>query len=953
MRAGRMASGVGMNLPDYRRLATAQKLPVAYVDFVLSPHKSVSAAFALAPTDAERAIVAQIHKDAVAATMGYVETLLGHTRKGAAGRDGTEAGSIGWVRFAHYTARPTAETVQQDREGRDYTAFHRVPIRAPDFQLHDHTIVFNAVQTASKVGAMDLDRLDGLVHEVGAVYQAFVAAGARRHGIDVARDGAAARFTAVPAHVSAHFSKRHAEGREAAAAYAAAQGLDWDSLSEKQRAAMLDAGTEERKRRKDESTLGNFDDWKRQAREQLGYQHRSVLRLDEVKPEITPEQRLELAYRNAQPLLAEAFARNAKLGGDRVRAIAAQAMIETGLRDTSEIGALTRLFRERGVHLDGADKPATALLWGEDVAVRGKQRISVTTSKHVDEERALVDMAKAARGAKAPLIDKAALEQAIEARGLTLNPDQRAAVETIAGGSRLEVVIAAAGAGKSKAILPPLVDSWAAQGRAVYGVAQAWKHSAGGLDGSGIGSERLLSIASLLKREREGQLELGPSSVVVVDEVGRLGVRETLSLLELRARVGFQLVMLGDPKQCAAVEAGSPIDLLGKATPMPEVLTTVRQRTEREREIAGLFREGQASAALEMKRADKTVELVAGGRERTVQRVASLWRERMEANRDNLGFSLSISAPSNAEARAVSLAIRAGRLARGEIGADQIVLPAIDKNSRETYDLTLSIGDKVRLFDRVTDASRPKGSPRVVLGSNGDVVEVLALSGRGMTVRAENGKQGLVEWARLRPDGERNGRVRLALGYALTIDTAQGITSSEHIAALPSGTRAVPVGKHYVAGSRHRETTWLVIDEASERRQISRSRPLGGDQIIRHEDVWTQVAANMGRRSDKANATDFVRSAVNLQRGATQDLQAGRAEQEGRENVGLDTTTARPWLDRLRLRADVARVVQHATPARVTQISKTFAELVVRTAAHGQALIGHLQERTRYRGIER
>ena len=267
--------------------------------------------------------------------------------------------------------------------------------------------------------------------------------------------------------------------------------------------------------------------------------------------------------------MAEEFARSAKLGGDRVRAIAAQAMIETGLRDTSEIGALTRLFRKRGVHLDGPDQPATALLWGEDVAVRGKQRISVTTSKHVDEERALVELGTAAHGAKAPLIDKAVLQQAIEARGLTLNPDQRAAIDTIANGSRLEIVIAAAGAGKSKAILPPLVDSWAAQGRAVYSVAQAWKHSAGGLDGSGIEPERLLSIASFLKRERDGKLELTANSVVVVDEVGRLGVRETLSLLELSVRTGLQLVMLGDPKQCAAVEAGSPVDLLARAMPTP------------------------------------------------------------------------------------------------------------------------------------------------------------------------------------------------------------------------------------------------------------------------------------------------------------------------------------------------------------------------------------------------
>jgi hypothetical protein len=49
------------------------------------------------------------------------------------------------------------------------------------------------------------------------------------------------------------------------------------------------------------------------------------------------------------------------------------------------------------------------------------------------------------------------------------------------------------------------------------------------------------------------------------------------------------------------------------AEAVPEILTTRRQRTEREREIAGLFREGKAAEALAMKREDGTAEAVPGG----------------------------------------------------------------------------------------------------------------------------------------------------------------------------------------------------------------------------------------------------------------------------------------------------------------------------------------------------
>jgi len=92
----------------------------------------------------------------------------------------------------------------------------------------------------------------------------------------------------------------------------------------------------------------------------------------------------------------------------------------------------------------------------------------------------------------------------------------------------------------------------------------------------------------------------------------------------LQERTGAQIVMVGDPKQCQSIEAGPVIDLFRRAVgaeAIPEILTSIRQRTEREREITSLFRAGRAPEALEMKQQDGTAELVAGGRQATVQRV--------------------------------------------------------------------------------------------------------------------------------------------------------------------------------------------------------------------------------------------------------------------------------------------------------------------------------------------
>jgi hypothetical protein len=70
-----------------------------------------------------------------------------------------------------------------------------------------------------------------------------------------------------------------------------------------------------------------------------------------------------------------------------------------------------------------------------------------------------------------------------------------------------------------------------------------------------------------------------------------------------------------------------------------------------------------------------------------------------------------------------------------------------------------------------------------------------------------------VEWRRL-ADRE-TGLLMLGFGHALTIDAAQGITSDEHINALPRGRSGVTAFTSYVAESRGSGTTWTVISEGA------------------------------------------------------------------------------------------------------------------------------------------
>jgi hypothetical protein len=912
--AGRRADGSELDLAAYERGVTASRTRIGYIDLCFSADKSLSVAWAFAPTEAERNIIAQVHRDAVDSAVRYVAAEIGHVRKGKAGKDGTEPGHVAWILFDHYASRSTVEVARTDEHGRPYTELLTMKA-AGDPQLHTHVAVPNVVLTATgRVGAMDLDVLEGRVREFGAYYQAHVATNLRRHGVEVVLDErtGAARLAAIPDRVRDAFSKRTRDGTEAAREYASGLGLDWDALSPERKTGLIKGGTQkhklaktegmsdedreafERGARKDDK--GDFAAWQRQAAA-MGWEHQGVLQPDQVRPERSRDERLEHAYQTALRLLEKEWERRARMDGEDLRVVAARALVASGVEEAADIGSITRAFATRGVRQAGQD---TSLIWGEDVPVRGKARIGVTTALHEVQEEELVALARAATGDRSAALSAAAITRAIARReamplgegGLRFQDAhgeaQREVMEQLGRGGRLSVAIGVAGAGKS-ALLAPLVDAWREDGRKVYGAALAWRQS-DELAGAGIAEGDRTALARFLKRAETGAIRLDRSSVVVVDELGLVGTRQMLDVMRLQARHGFQLVTVGDPKQCQSIEAGPVISILQRALgedAIPELLTTMRQATERERETSLMFREGRAKEALDAKREDGTAVLVPGGYREAVEHVAALWRARLEANAADPTFILTVSAPTNADAREIATAIREQRRAMGQLGADERVLNATDQAGVQ-FDLPLAVGDRVRLFDRATASFTDMGTHGNI-GNNGSVLEVREIGDAGLVLRNTAGREGLVRWGTLHD--RESGRVRLTYGDVLSIDAIQSATSTEHINAMPAGSQAVNAFKGYTANSRHRRTTWLVTSDGAERQEVTRRRPLGGQRQVREKDVWDNVARNLAREPEKGSALAFLERAHELRRGAARALQEGLQPGEAREARGQPRST--------------------------------------------------------------
>ncbi len=903
--SGRRADGA--ELPGHQRSVRTyaageeggqDRARISYMDLTFSAPKSVSLAWAFAGTDAERNSILQAHRDARDATLRYIEAEVGKAGFGHGGREGEESGRLAWITADHFTSRPTVSITRPDpATGITATELHSLKV-AGDPQLHTHCILPNLMVTESgRVVSINRDLFDGRIHEFGAVYQALLAKELRGIGVEVelCERTLMAKLPAIPDEAVEEFSKRTRDAEGAARQEAERRGLEWDAMSPQNRVEFLKGGAHATRTGKGDD-LSDMAAWREQAT-RLGWEHRSVIAAGPPPPERNRAERMAHADQVAAGLLSEALGKRAVIGGGDVRLAAARGLIAAGIEGTDDVGALTKAWARDGVQQDGR---RTRLMWRQV----DNHRVKITTELHRDQEGELVALARRAAGDRTLSLAPEEVAAAVRKSGLAYDgahgEAQRHAVEALGKDGSLGVVIGVAGTGKTTRVLPPLVSAWQARGYEVWGTALAWRQ-ANALQDAGIAESRTRALQPFLDAAEAGGIRLGKGSVVVLDELGQVGTRQMLHLLRLREQHGFKIVATGDDRQCQSIEAGPVIELLRRALGeerIPEILSTVRQRTEEERHIAGLFRAGNAGEAIQFKVANGTAEMVEGGYREAVQRVAALYRERREVNRADPAYTVTISAPTNADAREISRAVRAERRGMGEVGQDRVNVAATDGRGGN-YSLALAEGDKVRLFARTrglfTDEQGRRKSASI--GDNGTVLSVVrVLPAEGVELRGESGKVGFVAWDALR-DREGSGRIRLTYGDAGTIDSSQGITSDEHINALPSGSKAAQGFKAYVAESRHRVQSWMVGSMGEEMREAQARRPMGLPGPVTAEaarrEAWANVVRNLERAPAKESALAFLEGGPAERRQGAQGLQSGLRKSERRAAAGERATTLR------------------------------------------------------------
>ncbi len=909
---------------------------VGYIDLCFSADKSFSLAALMAPTAAERALLHAVHREAVAATMATIETVLGRARRGRGGRNGHEAGRIAWITFDHMTSRPTTEIADRDPvTGETFT--HLATVRmAGTPQCHSHVCIPSVVVTPSgHVGGLDLGALRNRIQEWGGLYQAHMATGLRRLGVEVQLDPktGAARLAAVPEPVRAAFSRRTMQGEAAARAYAASQGLDWDGLDARRRVGLLKRGVQGDPKAAKRDDLGNLEAWRAQAA-QLGWEPGPIIDLDSPAPLPPRPERLAIARAAAEPFLAQAFTGEAVLDGSEARIAAARGLIASGVLDADEIDDVAHALVSGGIP-DGERR--APVIVREVPGPRGETAIRLTTGAHVARETRLVALARAAAADRSGALTVAEVEAGAVAAGLDLTgahgEAQATAMRAIGTGGRVGVLVGAAGAGKTS-LVAGLRAAWTAQGRTVIGTAVAWRQ-ARALTEAGIPEERCLALAALLAQARAGTLRLDRESVVLIDETSLASVRNTLDLLELREAVGFTLIAIGDTHQGRSVEAGCTVQLLTRALggAVAEVATTIRQRTARERDLANRVRAGQVAEVLDVLREEGRARLVPGTLAEATEVIADLWQERAAAVGED---AVLVLAPTRADCRAIGAAIRRRRQASAQVGPDLVTVEAIDQ-AGDAYEMRLAVGDRVRVYGKVYG----QGAGAGLLGVNGSVLEVRGVRVDGIVLRAAGGREGLVSWAALRD--RETGRIQIGEGTVQSLAAGQGVTSEEAILACPRGSEGVGLPQLYVGLTRHRSTSWIILGEGAERRAVSARRPLGDARPIRAMDLWAHAAQVFARQPQSETATALLERASAARHGAEDVFRVGLLRLETRRARG-EAPTVFPAQARRRVLARALAPLEKQVRARV----QVLADLAAR-AAMMAALIRHVADVERAR----
>ncbi|WP_371422028.1 MobF family relaxase [Tardiphaga sp.] len=813
-------------------------------DITLSTPRSVSLVWAFASYDT-KCLIEAAQLRAARATLRVLEREAAWARRG---KDGAflEKVAITSGTFQHGESRPT-----EHADGRVFG----------DPNLHTHCVVLNIATRKSDftVGGLHSKLIRDFKMAAGATYHAALAHELQTLGFAIDRTGKNGVFeiAGVGDEVIRYFSAR----RQEIEAELAGHGVV--SSEATALAAAIAKATRSAKRQNE--TVRRQEIWAEAARS-IGI---DVDTFTENLRDPTPT----LDRQAAERLLSERLAALPVVLSEHDSVIERRELLRS----------VTAAFVGTGLPAERAEVEVARLLQDGAVIEIGRDALGLpcySTPEIIAIEREVVEQALALARHTWHGVDLELAAQQCNAAGL--NVEQTEAVLGACGDSAISIIEGAPGSGKTTT-LSQIVSSYsfssgsagARSGKSrdegrqspvsvrCIATAAAWRIANNLATDLGIESRATASWIAMLNA---GHRVLDEDTLLIVDEAGLLSSRQMHALLGAVVKAGAKAILVGDRRQIQPI-GGPGLDLVSRAVEAVRVDTIVRQREAWAREAISSFGKGNAAAGLKAF-AERGLLIEAQGAKAAIASI--LDAAEGIAARDS-DASVLILAKSNAAVTAVSRVARERRKAAGLVKGCEVSFAAATPSGHTTQ-ISLAAGDQIRFLARNDDLG-------VINGTIGTVTKVSERGERGsdahrVRIEAEiAGRRVTFDPSSL---ADVQGRARLGWAYASTIYGSQGLTVDHTIVYLDQSYNRHDI---YVAASRAREQTTLVVEANSIDRRLAAELPFDqqrDDVVFSDGQRRTWLAERLSRASPKISTLDVIERVKPLDRQAAQVRQQRR-----------------------------------------------------------------------------
>ena len=859
------------------------------VDMTFSADKSVSALWAIADPEL-RGKIEQAHNDA--ARVALEETVFrycAYTRiRDEEGRIRVLPADIAVAMFQHGTSREN------------------------DPQLHTHCVIFNAARTREdgKWRAMHQYPVYSWAKAAGAVYRNALAWNLReRLGIRMEQygpDGGLTRIEGMPEDLQAFWSKR----RKAIVAKAGELGIP--SLGNASRMAGVNKITRAGKSHDNDPDVRHRR-WKDEA-ESFAEREELIATVTGHKTEIGHDAIRELTDR-LDDLPAHLARQEAVFR--RPDMVEAAANAAAGLIGAEALKtAIERLRRNPEIERLEPKKPTAEPL-------AGMAHTEIYSTRHnLGLEQAVKDMTAAMAADTGHGLPEEAVKKKVETlleQGYPLSQEQSLAIRhATTRGGRVAVIEGAAGSGKTTT-LRPITDLHKEHGYEIVPTAVAWRTAVA------LGDDcdaRAYCVDKLLKLAAKEQVEIGPKTLIVVDEAGMLSTRQAHHILQLSERHGAKVVFAGDTRQQQPVEAGPGlrlirdvarsvrVDRIRRQRPdLEDVLFHVHKETpEQARFRAGLtnpqerdailadyeamdrkpvftpwqvvvseaLRDGEAEKAIEAWHLRNRLHLC-HDEEKTLTRLVDDWQRHV---RTQPGTTTVVLARTKAEGRALSWLMRQRVLSKTPDAKRAVIEVSRDLDGRLTEPLEIAVGDRIRIGATQWEKQLFNGTVVTI-----EDLDVRPAEAAPVSRKARNRRAGGAAGRDSEPDADRSqpetclhitartddGR-RVEFRHDEIRDWHDNIRLDYGYAMTIASAQGLTVDRAflladerparetiYPAATRHREGLDIYVNRSPLAFDIAEHRPEDeADMPVTDSDVRAYLAERWSRSQPKEAALDYI-----------------------------------------------------------------------------------------------